>query len=602
MEIEKLSRIKLNPQVKTIIRIAISTALLLAVPVILFYTMESFEHNAFEEVYEKAQQLNILLFELIAFLLFAIFGSVRIALSIEIVVAMLYGLVNHYVMAFRSTPFVPWDIFSIKTAASVAGNYDFTPTEAVIKAVITMIILLVIVQFANFKIPYKKDIRFLPVRILPALCVFFCLSGFTGMLQNEAWQSKWGLYPYLFTPAHMTKVNGMAVTFAMDMAYIFVEKPAGYSPEKVEELLKEYESVDVSMGGTSPEELPNIIVIMNEAFSDLAVLGDFTASEDYMPFIHMMQKGFEDTVTGTLDVSVVGGNTANSEFEFLTGHTMDFFPVGSIPYQQYITGEIPSLANQLLAMGYETHGMHPYGATGWNRDKVYPWLGFEHTYFIKDFKYRSYIRNYVSDKSAFNQIIYTYENMESDKPLFLFEVTMQNHGSYSDLHDNFEPYITVEGVKNNALQQYLSLVKETDKQFERLVDYFAEVPENTIIVFFGDHQPNDYVANQILRLNGKHTTKLTKEDALLRYKVPYVIWANYDIEEASGKDMDISFLAANVLMIADMDTTAYQNFLLEYQSVLDADDGSQEYAEKIKKYQKLHQQLQYYFMYDYKEG
>ena len=111
MEIEKLSRIKLNPQVKTIIRIAISIALLLSVPVILFYTMESFEHNAFEEVYEKAQQLNILLFELIAFLLFAIFGSVRVALSIEIVVAMLYGLVNHYVMAFRSTPFVPWDIF-----------------------------------------------------------------------------------------------------------------------------------------------------------------------------------------------------------------------------------------------------------------------------------------------------------------------------------------------------------------------------------------------------------------------------------------------------------------------------------------------------------
>ncbi|MBE5887755.1 MAG: LTA synthase family protein [Lachnospiraceae bacterium] len=591
-------QIKLNikPNIKPYIKNVIHIALFILIPAITFYTMESYEHNAFWDVYLTAQMLNILMFELIALFFFFLFGSARVALSVEIGIAMVYGLVNHYVMAFRSTPFVPWDIFSIETAASVVGNYDLTPTKEVIFATVVLVILFVAVQFLDVKFPYK-----LPIRLIPVLCVSFCLGGFTGMLQNDAWQSKWGLYPYLFTPAYMTKVNGMAVTFAMDLEYIFVEKPAGYNPEEVEEILKEYESTDVSMGGTNPEELPNIIVIMNEAFSDLAVLGDFTSSEDYMPFIHFLQEGYEDTITGMLDVSVVGGNTANSEFEFLTGHSMDFFPVGSIPYQQYIKGEIPNLTSHLLEMGYETHGMHPYGASGWNRDKVYPWFGFEHTYFIKDFRYRSYIRDYVSDKSAFNQIIYTYENMESDKPLFLFEVTMQNHGSYSDLHDNFTPYITVDGVRNNALQQYLSLVKETDIEFQRLIEYFETVEENTIVVFFGDHQPNDYVANQILRLSGKHTSKLTPEEALLRYKVPYVIWANYDIAEGSNKDMDINFLAANVLMYAGMETTPYHNFLLEYQAVLDADDGTEKYHKKIEEYQKLHQKLQYYFMYDYQE-
>ena len=579
--------LKMQPIVKNIINIA----LFCAIPVILFYLMEAYEHNASEEVYEKAQWLNILLFELIAWILFLLFGSTRIALSIETGIALVYGLVNHYVMAFRSTPFMPWDIFSIKTAASVAGNYDFTPTETVIKVTLGFVLLLVLVQFIRFKIPYKFYLR-----MIPAVCVTLVLGTFVNMLQDEAWQSKWGLYPYLFTPAHMTKVNGMAVTFAMDMAYIFVEKPQGYNPDNIKAILEQYESQD---GGDNTKELPNIIAIMNEAFSDLAVLGDFTPSEDYMPYIHSLQAGNENTITGTLTVSVCGGNTANSEFEFLTGHTMDFFPVGSIPYQQYIKGEIPTMASQLLEMGYETHGMHPYGASGWCRDKVYPWIGFENTYFIKDFKYRSYIRDYVSDKSAYNQIIYTYENMESDKPLFLFEVTMQNHGSYSDLHDNFVPDITVEGVKNNALQQYLSLIKVSDQQLKRLIEYFSEVEEDTIIVFFGDHQPNDYVANQILRLNGKHTTKLTKEDALLRYKVPYVIWANYDIEEGTKQDMDISFLGANVLKAAGVKTTAYQNFLLEYQKVLEADDGSSEYAKKIEEYTLLHQKIQYYYMFDY---
>ena len=88
---------------------------------------------------------------------------------------------------------------------------------------------------------------------------------------------------------------------------------------------------------------------------------------------------------------------------------------------------------------------------------------------------------------------------------------------------------------------------------------------------------------------------------MLRYKVPYVVWANYDIEEATEKDMDISFLAANVLKTAGMETTAYQNFLLELQAVLEADDGSKESQKKVDEYWDMYQKLQYYFMFDYQE-
>lgn len=60
------------------------------------------------------------------------------------------------------------------------------------------------------------------------------------------------------------------------------------------------------------ETLPNILVIMNEAFSDVGVLGELDVSEDYMPFVHSLQKGEENALTGTLHVSVKGGNTANT--------------------------------------------------------------------------------------------------------------------------------------------------------------------------------------------------------------------------------------------------------------------------------------------------
>ena len=580
---------------KRILYNGIKIVLFSIVPIMVFYLMEGYEHNAFEEVRETAQRYNIILFELIAWILFFAFGSSRIALRVEIGIAMLYGLINHYVMAFRSTPFVPWDIFSIETAASVAGNYDFTPTTEVITVSLAFVILFVLVQLIDLKFPYGISLR-----VVPVLCGSLILGGFVNLLWDEDFQTNSNLYPYLFTPSYMTKVNGMAVTFAMDLAYVYVEKPLGYSVKEVEEVLESYENPSGNLTGEE-EETPNIIVIMNEAFSDLDVLGEFETSEEYMPFIDSLQDGNENTITGELTVSVCGGNTANSEFEFLTGHTMDFFPIGSIPYQQYIKDELPSLASQLRDMGYDTYGMHPYNASGWCRDDVYPWLGFNTSYFVKDFSNRLYIRDYVSDKTAYDKIIDVYEDHEDGKPLFIFEVTMQNHGSYSGEHENYTPDITVTGSSNYGLKQYLSLIKESDKQLQRLIEYFAKEEEDTIIVFFGDHQPSDYIANQIFRLSGVNPANLTEEQALLRYQVPYVIWANYDIDEATGVDMDISFLAANVLETANMETTAYQNFLLEYEAVLMENDGTEEAEKRVEEYEELHQKLQYYYMFDYQE-
>ena len=589
LKIKKEESIGRNEELskKSIFVKILNVVIFVLVPIVLFYLMEAYEHNAFEEVRQKAQILNIILFELLAWLLFFITGKGKWALRILTGLTMVYGLVNHYIMAFRSTPFVPWDIFSIKTAASVAENYNFAPTKEVVIITLIFVAIIVLLRFYKFEFGYG-----IVLRLIPVVCFGIVLGLFVNLLQDEDFQSEAYLYPYLFTPAYMTKVNGMAVTFAMDLAYVFVEKPAGYSAKEAEEILESYVTEVVL-----PEELPNIIVIMNEAFSDLSVLGDFTTNEDYMPYIHSLQEGNENTITGNMTVSVVGGNTANSEFEFLTGHTMDFFPVGSIPYQQYIKGELPSLASQLKEYGYETYGMHPYNATGWNRDKVYPWLGFDHAYFLNDFKGREYIRSYVSDKTAYDKIIETYENKEEGTPLFVFEVTMQNHGGYTDAYKNFTPDIKIQEKNDVVLDRYLSLIKESDAQLERLINYFSAQEEDTIIVFFGDHQPNDYVANKVFSASGK--TTLTQSDAENRYVVPYVIWANYDIREGVEEDTDISFLASKVLQEAGLTTNAYQNFLLELEGILDEDGVASEALKE--EYKDIYQKLQYYYMFDYEK-
>ena len=564
------------------------------VPIALFYLMEFYEHVPWKEVRSQAQLFNMLLFELIAWGLFFVIGRASIALQIVAVCSMLFGLVNHYVMKFRSTPFVPWDIYSVKTAMSVADEYDFSPEGQVI--IVTILFLLIIIALFFWKFRLEMQFRY---RVIAVLAVFICLIQFVRCLQNEEFQSRNYLYPFLFTPGYMTKVNGMAVTFAMDLAYVKVDRPSGYRKEEAQMLLEAYQTKEEETTAVNQKDrnYPNIIVIMDEAFSDLSVLGNLPVNEDYMPFVHQLQKGTENTITGNLHVSVCGGNTANSEFEFLTGHTMAFLPTGSIPYQQYIKKETPSLAGYLKELGYATYAQHPYYASGWEREKVYPYLGFEETSFLDDYESPQYLRKYVSDESSFSHVIDTYQKKEAGKPAFIFNVTMQNHGGYSEEYSNFTSDIMVFGSENASLNQYLSLIKRTDQEFEKLISYFAKEEEKTVVIFFGDHQPNDAVAAPVLSLNGKNTKSLSQEEQELRYQVPYVVWANFDIDEKRNYDVSLNYLAADVLQWAGVPTSNYHNFLLGLQkkiSVISAVKNNNTKDKEVQNYQKL----QYYCLFD----
>jgi phosphoglycerol transferase MdoB-like AlkP superfamily enzyme len=140
-------------------------------------------------------------------------------------------------------------------------------------------------------------------------------------------------------------------------------------------------------------------------------------TEDYLPFIHSLQ---ENTVWGRMYVSVEGGNTANSEFEFLTSNTMRFLPYHSVAYSQHIKGEMPSIAQQLKQQGYVgINAYHPYKRSGWNRSTVYPLLGFQNFYDIDYFKENgndACIRKFISDE-FFGTLFGTKVNQLSEKQM-----------------------------------------------------------------------------------------------------------------------------------------------------------------------------------------
>ena len=456
---------------------------LLIGPVLNFYLLEWYTHNPFQTMKPYIQGMNLALFEFAALFLFALTGRISRALGIETAFCAIYGLANYFVLEFRGAPIQPWDILSISTAASVADNYEYKLNRTAVIVLICFVLLLVLEFFQKKGFP-KKNKKARIARICLALSCGLLCFGYTKMLHSEdIVEQKLHLYNKLFTPTTIQFKNGTVTAFLMELQYISVDKPSGYSAENAKELLASYDTGSQEAAGTSSDnaQKPNIIVIMNEAFSDPSVLGDFTTNEDYMPFVHSLLDGADNTISGHLNVSVKGGNTANTEFEYLTGASMAFLPYGSIPYQQYVKKETPSMASYLSSLGYYTIAMHPYRAAGWDRNLVYPKLGFDEMHFQEFFTDSPLVRKYVSDEGNYEKIIKLYEEKDADTPLFLFNVTMQNHSSYSDWadYDNFSPDITVEGSDSKLLPAYLSLIRLSDSAIQNLVSYFEAQEEPT---------------------------------------------------------------------------------------------------------------------------
>lgn len=523
----------------------------LVIPLGCFYTFETLTHQM-STMIELAKRLNIAFYYWLFLFVFFIAGRTSISMAICVSAIAIIGVGNYFVVMFRSNPIVPWDIYSFETAMSVADNYVFSVDWALAEHIAMFILMLIVGVRTNIRLN-KKILR-------PILTVAMCIPAYfyISYLWQDNLERNTGLNDTLFNAKYMHSKDGFFVPFILDIHFLQIEEPKNYSDEYALSLLNEQEVEKVE----TPEELPDIIAIMDETFSDPAVLGEFETNKDYMPFVHSILRGeVANTISGYTDVSVLGGNTANSEFEFLTGNSMAFFPNGSVPYLQYIRDGISTIVPQLEEYGYTTYGTHPYRAKGWNREFIYDLMGFDYRYFQGSFPFEDKLRNYVSDEADFKSILEWRNNTEG--PFFMFNVTMQNHSNYGGDFDNFDPQIVAKfknTYSNKYLNKYLSLMYETDQDVASLLSELSQSDRKTIVVFWGDHQPNDYVVRPIYKEYGLDFDNQTYEQQQQRQKTPFFIWANYDIQEQTNVEISLNYLNILLFETAGLQLDEYQTF------------------------------------------
>lgn len=523
----------------------------LVIPLGCFYTFETLTHQM-STMIELAKRLNIAFYYWLFLFVFFIAGRTSISMAICVSAIAIIGVGNYFVVMFRSNPIVPWDIYSFETAMGVADNYVFSVDWALAEHIAMFILMLIVGVRTNIRLN-KKILR-------PILTVAMCIPAYfyISYLWQDNLERNTGLNDTLFNAKYRHSKDGFFVSFILDIHFLQIEEPKNYSDEYALSLLNKQKVEKVE----TPEELPDIIAIMDETFSDPAVLGEFETNKDYMPFVHSILRGeVANTISGYADVSVLGGNTANSEFEFLTGNSMAFFPNGSVPYLQYIRDGISTIVPQLEEYGYTTYGTHPYRAKGWNREFIYDLMGFDYRYFQGSFPFEDKLRNYVSDEADFKSILEWRNNTEG--PFFMFNVTMQNHSNYGGDFDNFDPQIVAKfknTYSNKYLNKYLSLMYETDQDVASLLSELSQSDRKTIVVFWGDHQPNDYVVRPIYKEYGLDFDNQTYEQQQQRQKTPFFIWANYDIQEQTNVEISLNYLNILLFETAGLQLDEYQTF------------------------------------------
>lgn len=495
--------------------------------------------------------LNVVLFTAFVGVAYTFTGRLKLSVTIISLIELLVACINSFVWQFRGREILFSDLSAAGTALTVVSEYMpiFTLKMAI------GLFLWMLVLFSQFSLPADVCRKSLKVR-LAAFVTAMILLTFTVFSSRDI--------PIQTYSGRGSSWNGFYINFIISIRDSIIRAPENYSPETVESIENDYASAD---GETADTDYPNIIVIMNESFTDFRVFGEhFNTNQPVLPYFDSLQ---ENTVRGFALSSAYGGHTANSEFEFLTGLSMGYLPVGSIPYQQYISENTFSLTWLLESHGYSCFSTHPYHESGWGRKITYPRLGFKQSTFLPDYPQENLVREYVSDQEMYEYVLQKLDEGPADQPRFIFGITMQNHGGYRYVGENYTKHIDLNGYSTEYpwAEQYLSVLHESDKALEYLLTYLEGYEEDTVVVFFGDHFPSVEAA----LYNEIHGAPLaTLDEQMLQYTVPFMIWANYDIEEKTVNRTTLGHLGHYLLDAAGIEQPAYYQFLAELEQHIPA--------------------------------
>ena len=497
---------------------------------------------------------------LLAIAAYSIIGNVLGAYAAVSGGLLVLYIINYFRLAVTGGVFVPTDIFLARAAAEVADVGVIRPSLSLILGILLVILIHVPLYFVKIKIPFKWRIIALPLVVLFAL--FFLRGSFAAN--------------HVLPAANL--IDGTVTDRYRDRGFLLGFYAELVSGRRVPQITNETTIFDPILPPPAQQAPinPNVIVIMSESFMDPNILENITFSQNPVSNFHRLA---EEHISGNVVVPVFGGGTINTEFEFLLGTPHVFF--GSRFYvpaetpQRYFTSEVLSAMPWLFRQnGYRTIGVHPFHGNFFNRNDLYPLIGFDYFYSLDHMPDAPVWGEFVSDAYFTDRIIEQILLAEQvNEPLFLFGISMQNHWEFEpmkygtlDLAVMAEsPYLSAYEIQR--MNSFLQGIYDADKQLGRLVEFIESRNTPTILVFFGDHLPilglhSDRIFESLGFVSHQEDFNWDLYDRANIFQTQYLVWANYEIPQDGWGTLSTFFLGARMLEASGIRLNRHFTYLL----------------------------------------
>jgi phosphoglycerol transferase MdoB-like AlkP superfamily enzyme len=457
------------------------------------------------------------------------------------------GFISKQKFIIKGSPLVPSDFSLAKEALEISSRFKGVYIWMGIIAIVTLVLILLILKFTpqeKYKWPQK-----IVVFLMSATLVIVFYTDF-GSIQNV-----FSLQLINLSQKMNYDENGVMLGFILNAEYLKVPAPSNYQEGAINQIIKATKANYTA----DPNFKPNIIFVMSEAFWDPTLMKNVSFNQDPIPFFHSLQKS---QTSGTMLSPVYGGGTANTEFEALTGFSTQFLPNGSIPYAQYVNRPIEALPTILQKQGYATSAIHTYDNWFYNRNNVYKDLGFDKFISKEFFNSPKDNGQYILDTELTKKILE--EVKETNKPDFVYAVSMENHGPYSSTQ-NPKNTIKVSGsnlspASQAMLDNYSNSISDVDKSLKQLIDGLKQSNQPTEVIFYGDHLPMLGDNYSVYKEAGFIKSDNSYQDYLNLHSVPFVTWNNFSTTKQNLR-LSANFMGTFALQLARKSGSPMTDFL-----------------------------------------
>ena len=433
-----------------------------------------------------------------------------------------FGITNGIILSSRVTPFTAVDFTMIKNAFSLLHTY-FNNFQLILICGGLILALIGLVLFFIFAPKYQGKIKY--SRNIPAfLLLFFSFFGVTKIaLKANIITDYFGNIAFAYLD------YGFPYCFGNTLLNTGIDKPTNYSEETINSIFtkdtqvgadEDNISVLASTSSLANEQYgtPNIIFLQLESFFDITQVEGVTFSQDPIPNFRSLSKNYS---SGLVEVPSIGAGTANTEFEIISGMSLDYFGPGEYPYKSILKEKpVESAAYSLKDLGYSSHAIHNNKGTFYTRHRVFSRLGFD-TFtsieYMNDLEYTPL--GWAKDGVLTEEIIKALDSTV-DQQDFIYTISVQGHGDYPEYEVLENPAITVGGIEDEGIrysyEYYTNEIHEMDNFIGELIEALSNYEEDVVLVMYGDHLPSLGIENENLTYDNN-------------FETPYVMWSNFNL-------------------------------------------------------------------------